>query len=84
LAALASPFTLEAKKKGGKKKKKKQQSAPPPPDLCAPQLEPCKAFFTRVCGGDDPRCQAAIACCSHLGTCDADGYWACLVIASNS
>ena len=77
-AALSAPFAVEAKKKHGRKKKRQQ--SPPPPDRCTPQVEPCTAFMTSVCGGA-AACPNQIACCSHFGSCDSSGFFACLILA---
>jgi len=82
VAALASPFAADAKQAAAEKKgrKKRKRQSPPPPDRCAPQVEPCTVALTNACGGD-PGCQDSIACCSHLGTCDGNGFFDCLLIA---
>ena len=93
-AGLASPFAAEAKKasplaaegkKGGKHKRKdKKQKCPPAAvDRCPGQVETCTATLTAVCGGN-PECQDAVACCPHLRTCDASGYFACLILAGSN
>lgn len=78
-AILAAPFAAEAKK-GGRKKKKNQGTPVPKqqcPDLCTPQVAPCTASFTAICGAD-PSCTRLIQCCDFLGTCDANGFFACV------
>jgi hypothetical protein len=92
LAALIGPFAAEAKK-GGKKNKKKNNVPPalpaplecPPPtvDLCPAQVNSCKAILGAQCGGS-PNCTDEIPCCDLLATCDASGFWACLLTASRS
>ena len=88
-ATLAAPFAVEAKK-GGKKKKKKKQSpaspppvAPPPapaPDLCAAQVEECRALLTNICNGN-PDCQDSIDCCSFFATCEAGAFVTCFAVS---
>ena len=87
LAVRAGPVAADAKKasavtaegkKGHKKKKKNKQ---PAPDRCAPQVEPCNNFITTVCAGD-PDCLDALQCCSHLATCDAGGFFSCVIISA--
>jgi len=89
MAALAGPLTADAAqvaadKKGRKNKKKNQNQQQPiaPPDLCAPQVEPCTLTLSNVCDGD-PGCQDSIACCSHFATCDADGFFNCLIFTQS-
>jgi hypothetical protein len=75
-AALAHPFTVEAKKNGGKKKGKKKRCANQE-DRCALQLAQCTTVLGALCGGR-PDCQDSVACCSFLGSCDAQTFLTCL------
>jgi hypothetical protein len=98
-AALAAPYTVDAKKKKGKKKKQQQSPVPalvpapapapapvpvPAPDRCAPQVAECTATVANsICPDPSlPRCQRAAACCSHLGTCEFNQFFACLALIS--
>jgi hypothetical protein len=84
---LAAPFTADAKKrkksaKNGKKDtkqcKKELAACTTQAKQCAAQVDQCTAIFEGVCGGD-PACADQIACCSHLASCDAHAFFACLV-----
>jgi hypothetical protein len=96
-AALAAPYTVDAKKKKGKKKKQQQSPVPalvpapapapapvpvPAPDRCAPQVAECTTTVANsICPDPSlPRCQRAAACCSHLGTCEFNQFFACLAL----
>jgi hypothetical protein len=90
IAALVGPLAAGAKKDGNnnkKKRKRKQNNAaplecpPPVVDLCPAQVESCTAILAAQCGGD-PVCADTLQCCSRLETCDASGFWACLLTAS--
>jgi hypothetical protein len=85
MAALAGPLTADAAQVSADKKrrkKKNKKSAPlPPPDLCAPQVGACTQFINSVCSGAAD-CLDSLQCCSHLGTCDAGGFFSCLVITA--
>jgi hypothetical protein len=84
---LSAPFAVEAKK-GGKRKKKRNPVSPPPPpepappapDLCAAQVEECRALLSNICGGN-PDCQDTIDCCSFFGTCEAGAFLTCFVVS---
>jgi hypothetical protein len=91
VAALANPFAADAKKDGsakaeGKKagsaraegKKHGKHKKKCPPDRCAGQVDSCTITLANSCGGD-PSCQDSVACCSHFATCDATGFWTCLL-----
>ncbi len=81
LTALAHPFTVEAKKNGGKNKKKgKKKSCADQEDRCAPQVAQCTTVLGALCGGR-PDCQDSVACCSFLGSCDAQTFLTCLANA---
>lgn len=83
-ALLAAPFTTEARKNGKKKKKNQASPQPPPPvDLCASQVAPCTTFLTAACG-TGPTCPNQIQCCNLLGTCDASGFFSCLIAAQTA
>jgi hypothetical protein len=75
-AAIANPFSVDAKKSGGKNKK----SCPRQEDRCAPQVAECTTFLTALCGGD-PTCQDSIGCCTLLGSCAANSFLTCLANA---
>src|SRR3954447_7264244 len=87
LAALVGPFAVEAKKGGKKKNKKKNNAAaplecpPPTVDRCPAQVNSCKTILGAQCGGN-PVCADEIPCCDLLTTCDASGFWACLLTTS--
>ena len=71
LAALAMPFSADAKNKGKKKAKQK----------CRSQVEPCSTLVGESnCGPEnDPDCLAQIsACCQLLANCDFTGLIACI------
>jgi len=76
--AIANQLSAEAKKRKGKKNKKQNaQQCPPAPDRCGPQVAACTTIMTVACSGR-ASCLAAVACCSLLATCDADGFFVCL------
>jgi hypothetical protein len=83
-AAIANPFSVDAKKSGGKNKKKSggknKKSCPRQEDRCAPQVAECTTFLTALCGGD-PTCQDSIGCCTLLGSCAANSFLTCLANA---
>lgn len=81
-AALASPFTADAKKKGGKNKNKKKK-CPDCPDLCTPQVAQCTTAITTLCAGE-PTCLDSALCCPTLASCDFSGFFACLVASSQA
>jgi hypothetical protein len=84
MMALVEPALVEAKKNRSKKEDKQHcntqlaecsaQAA-----QCAAQVEQCTSFFDNLCPSGDPLCEAERACCSSLGTCDANGFVLCLV-----
>ena len=78
-AALASPFTADAKKKGGKNKNKKKKC----PDLCTPQVAQCTTAITTLCAGE-PTCLDSALCCPSLASCDFSGFFACLVASAQA
>jgi hypothetical protein len=74
---LIGPSPTKAKR-GGKKKKKNRPECPPLPESpCPAQVQTCKDFRTFRCNGD-PTCLSSVACCDELGTCDFNGFFACL------
>jgi len=78
MEAIANQLSAEAKKRKGKKNKKQNaQQCSPAPDRCGPQVSTCTTLLTVACSGS-PSCLAAVACCSLLATCDADGFFVCL------
>src|SRR5262245_51577456 len=89
LTALVGPFAAEAKK-GGQKKNKKKSNAPvpaplecppAPQDRCPAQVATCKSVLGAECDGS-PTCTDELPCCDLLETCNASGFWACLLATS--
>jgi hypothetical protein len=85
MTGLVQPALTEAKKDRSKKDKQRcntqlgecnAQAA-----QCATQVEQCTSFFDNLCPSGDPLCEAERACCSSLGTCDANGFVLCLFTA---
>ena len=84
LTALAHPFAVEARKKKGSKSNKKgnrnTKRCREPVDRCAPQVAQCTTVLSALCGGN-PDCLDSVACCSFLGSCDAQTFLTCLANA---
>lgn len=75
LAAMTAPLASEARNK--KKCKKKDKKCPSLEEICAPQVEDCKAITAAVCG-TDPGCDRIIDCCDLLADCDGGAFVLCL------
>ena len=83
LAASATSSLVEAKssKKGKKKAKKKaaQRAENEANLICQSQVAGCRARVLAECDG--PTCPVVADCCSSLGACDFNGFFACLISA---
>jgi hypothetical protein len=76
MAALASPLAGSAKNK--KKCREKDKDCPSLEEICAPQVEECKAIVAAVCS-DGPRvCARLVNCCEVMEACDASAFILCL------
>lgn len=81
LAALSLPLTGAARKKNRKNRNKKKGDVN---KFCKTQVEQCETFVLPLCEDiNDPECVEVLACCAPLGSCDFDGFVACLEEAQN-
>lgn len=77
LAAAAGPLATQARRgNGGNGSGKKANTR------CKRQVAGCAASVRAICG-DTPDCDAAVSCCSSLGACNANGFFACVVALSD-
>jgi hypothetical protein len=81
-AVITAPSLTQAKKSTKKAKRKAAQRAENEANLiCQSQVAGCRARVLAECDG--PTCPALAECCSSLGTCDFNGFFACLVSSTN-
>jgi hypothetical protein len=85
LAAAAVPSLAEANKsKKGKKKAKKKAAERAENEanlICQSQVAGCRARVLAACDGSI--CPTLADCCSSLGACDFNGFFACLISSSS-
>ena len=77
LAVLAAPLSAQARNGNGNGAGKKANKR------CKRQVDGCRTAVLALCGGS-PTCVAGAACCSSLGTCNADGFFACVAALSSN
>jgi hypothetical protein len=85
-AVITAPSLTQATKSTKKGKKKAKRKAAQRAEneanlICQSQVAGCRARVLAECDG--PTCPALAECCSSLGTCDFNGFFACLVSSTN-